>query len=94
MTTCMPCVSISIHRSATREQYGIEVNIDYATDVALESGMSQGNDLEDWMCGVLCPQLVTCQTAAEHEERTGNHISANVDRILMNAKDIHDKSNP
>merc|ERR1712012_380136 len=68
MTTFVPCVSISIFRSATREQYGIE-----------------GTGVGDWLSGVLCPHLVTCQTAAEHEERTGNHVAANVDRILNNA---------
>ena len=56
--------------------------------------MLQGTGVGDWLSGVLCPHLVTCQTAAEHEERTGNHVAANVDRILNNAKNIHDASNP
>ena len=31
----------------------------------------QGEEWQDWAMGVCCTPFVSCQTAAEHEERNG-----------------------
>ena len=78
ISCCFPWVALSIFRTAARDQYGIEVRpsrvtlcshvtCNFTCNVTLPR--VQGDECEDWALGLLCGACVTCQTAAEHEER-------------------------